>query len=201
MGFFSDSNIIIDSIIKLHNFSLSNLCPASKDQKKEKTPENRYGFQLSAEISIVKTQACNLAKASPNTGDKVYLINLDRIKYLRDWGKTTHFWANSTGITDCNVVYVVREDLNFCLGFLKFEFLLFQGFVAKPTSNGFVNLMVWHCTIPGKQGVISPSESNPLFLISFFLLLFSSLSMLTSNSTRAKHGQARRAFESNLELQ
>lgn len=77
MNFFSDSNIIIDSIIKLHNFSLSNLCLASKDQRKEKTPKNRYGFQPSTEISIVRTQAYNLAKSSPNTGDKIYLINLD----------------------------------------------------------------------------------------------------------------------------
>jgi hypothetical protein len=30
-----------------------------------------------------------------------------------------------------------------------------QGFVAKPETlpDGTVNLMIWHCTIPGKQGV------------------------------------------------
>jgi hypothetical protein len=30
-----------------------------------------------------------------------------------------------------------------------------QGFVAKPEAlpDGTVNLMIWHCTIPGKQGV------------------------------------------------
>jgi hypothetical protein len=30
-----------------------------------------------------------------------------------------------------------------------------QGFVAKPETmaDGTANLMIWHCTIPGKQGV------------------------------------------------
>ena len=33
--------------------------------------------------------------------------------------------------------------------------VLAQGFVAKPVTlpDRMVNLMIWHCTIPGKQGV------------------------------------------------
>ncbi|KAL0907589.1 hypothetical protein M5K25_022006 [Dendrobium thyrsiflorum] len=32
-----------------------------------------------------------------------------------------------------------------------------HGFVAKPETlpDGSVNLMIWHCTIPGKQGEIA----------------------------------------------
>jgi len=38
---------------------------------------------------------------------------------------------------------------------------LLQGFVARPETlaDGSANLMVWNCTIPGKQGV---SPGNPL---------------------------------------
>jgi len=36
-----------------------------------------------------------------------------------------------------------------------FPAVVAQGFVAKPETlpDGTVNLMTWHCTIPGKQGV------------------------------------------------
>ncbi|KAJ6304847.1 hypothetical protein OIU76_002155 [Salix suchowensis] len=38
-----------------------------------------------------------------------------------------------------------------------------HGFVAKPETqpDGTVNLMAWHCTIPGKLGV---SSSHLIFL-------------------------------------
>lgn len=43
----------------------------------------------------------------------------------------------------------VSSDLVLCL------LALDQGFVAKPETmaDGSANLMIWHCTIPGKQGV------------------------------------------------
>jgi hypothetical protein len=36
-----------------------------------------------------------------------------------------------------------------------------QGFVARPETllDGTVNLMVWKCVVPGKEGV---SENSPL---------------------------------------
>jgi len=39
-------------------------------------------------------------------------------------------------------------------------YLLFQGFVAKPATlpDGSVNLMLWNCVVPGKQGV---SKTHP----------------------------------------
>jgi ubiquitin-conjugating enzyme E2 I len=45
-----------------------------------------------------------------------------------------------------------------------FPSLFSQGFVAKPetVADGTVNLMIWHCTIPGKQGVSSsPRPAHP----------------------------------------
>lgn len=38
-----------------------------------------------------------------------------------------------------------------------------HGFVAKPETlpDGSVNLMVWHCTIPGKAGVSNGLERKP----------------------------------------
>ncbi|KAL5209801.1 hypothetical protein ABZP36_005424 [Zizania latifolia] len=38
-----------------------------------------------------------------------------------------------------------------------------HGFVAKPETmaDGTVNLMVWHCTIPGKQGVSTARIKPP----------------------------------------
>ena len=39
-------------------------------------------------------------------------------------------------------------------------YLLFQGFVAKPATlpDGSVNLMLWNCVVPGRQGV---SKTHP----------------------------------------
>lgn len=48
--------------------------------------------------------------------------------------------------------------------------------MAKPERlpDGSVNLMVWRCTIPGKQGVNSRLFSLfPLFVISFFFFITS----------------------------
>ncbi|RRT67703.1 hypothetical protein BHE74_00047461 [Ensete ventricosum] len=50
-----------------------------------------------------------------------------------------------------------------------------HGFVAKPETlpDGSVNLMTWHCTIPGKQGVslflsnLSSSLEIPSFSFDF----------------------------------
>ncbi|KAE8782496.1 SUMO-conjugating enzyme SCE1 [Hordeum vulgare] len=41
-----------------------------------------------------------------------------------------------------------------------------HGFVAKPETlgDGTVNLMVWHCTIPGKQGTDWEGGNYPLTL-------------------------------------
>jgi hypothetical protein len=40
--------------------------------------------------------------------------------------------------------------------------LLIQGFVAKPATlpHGSVNLMVWNCIVPGKEGVSKNSSPN-----------------------------------------
>jgi hypothetical protein len=51
-----------------------------------------------------------------------------------------------------------------------------QGFVAKPETlpDGTVNLMVWKCVIPGKQGVryrydlvLSYVESSEIFILGY----------------------------------
>jgi len=41
-------------------------------------------------------------------------------------------------------------------------FFFFQGFVAKPATlpDGSVNLMVWNCIVPGKEGVSKNSSPN-----------------------------------------
>lgn len=43
---------------------------------------------------------------------------------------------------------------------------ILQGFVAKPENlpDGTVNLMVWHCTIPGKAGVSIPKNFFSVFI-------------------------------------
>lgn len=60
-------------------------------------------------------------------------------------------------ITFFNETFLVLLSYFSLLRFFLFSFFPFlkQGFVAKPEtlSDGTVNLMVWHCTIPGKPGV------------------------------------------------
>ncbi|KAL5987734.1 hypothetical protein ACLOJK_035486 [Asimina triloba] len=62
-------------------------------------------------------------------------------------------------------------------------FLAISGFVAKPESlpDGSVNLMVWHCTIPGKAGVSLPVDG---------MCLNSSLRLLFCLASGKKRGAA-----------
>lgn len=56
-------------------------------------------------------------------------------------------------------------------------FVLFQGFIARPTKNpdGTLNLMNWECAIPGKKGVSSLRSNLPpsqlLMYIEMWILL------------------------------
>ncbi|KAH0448773.1 hypothetical protein IEQ34_022573 [Dendrobium chrysotoxum] len=54
------------------------------------------------------------------------------------------------------------------------------GFVAKPETlaDGTVNIMVWHCTIPGKQGVsLVVSLYASLLTLMHIFITFSSVNV------------------------
>lgn len=53
----------------------------------------------------------------------------------------------------------------------------FQGFVAKPETalDGSVNLLIWHCTIPGKPGVSTQSLTH--YHQCFYMYLYEKLGM------------------------